>query len=331
MKNPETRRLVDMQRSLAASRIGDTHADLYLILLTGAIPGALIGLEPSGVRLGRAVDNTIQVSDESVSRYHAFLWSDEQGRAWFTDLGSTNGSYLNGLPTPGHTSVRLRNGDQVQFGLRVTVKFVELNEREAECQRSLYERAVRDALTGLHNRAYFLDQLQPLADRGASVNLGLAVMMVDIDHFKRVNDTYGHDAGDLVLRKVASVLMEATRRGDMVARYGGEEFIVAISIPAPGQARLVAERIRSSLAACELSYDGDTVRVTASIGVAYAPLLDPSPVNLLIDVSDRAMYQAKAAGRDRVVVIATPVSDAAAPPPRVPLSRTVDAALPIHN
>ena len=128
------------------------------------------------------------------------------------------------------------------------LKFVRLDPCEEQFQREMFERTVRDALTGLYNRAYFLNQVGPLAEYNAVRGLGLAVLMLDIDHFKRINDRFGHDAGDLVLREVAGVLRESTRSEDLVARYGGEEFVVALPVAAPDQATERAERIRRALA-----------------------------------------------------------------------------------
>jgi diguanylate cyclase (GGDEF)-like protein len=125
--------------------------------------------------------------------------------------------------------------------------------------------------------------------------------MVDIDHFKRVNDTYGHDAGDTVLREVASVLRQSTRSEDLVARYGGEEFIVALPIAASDQATFRAERIRRNLANRRISVSGKPLRITASIGLAFSPATRPRSVESLIVAADLCLYQAKNAGRDRVL------------------------------
>jgi diguanylate cyclase (GGDEF)-like protein len=253
------------------------------------------------VRLGRDEDNTVRVNDKSVSRHHAFLWVDEQGRPWLTDLGSTNGTHLNNTPCLQRAAVRLRPGDQVRFGQEMTVKFAELGPNEVEFHRAIYERSIRDSLTGLHNRAYFLDQLPTLISQGPAVGKSPAVLMIDLDHFKRVNDTFGHSAGDAVLRTAAVVLLDSTRHDDLVGRFGGEEFVVALPVPAIEQAMLVAERIRQSLAARETTHDGQALRVTASIGVAYAPPAEPRSAPVLVEEADRRMYQAKAAGRNRVV------------------------------
>jgi diguanylate cyclase (GGDEF)-like protein len=273
----------------------------YLIVLNGGIPGAMLRLSAAGNRLGRSADNTIQLPDPSISRYHAFLGADDEGQVRLTDLGSTNGTFLNGRRLPENTPVRVQDGDRLQFGVSVIVKFIRPDPCEEQFQREMFERTVRDPLTGLYNRAFFLNQFGPLADRGALLGLGTAVLMLDIDHFKRINDTHGHEVGDVVLREVAGVLRQATRSDDLVARYGGEEFVVALPVAAPDQATERAERVRSTLASRRILANGIPLKVTASLGLAFTPPGRPRSVAALIATADRGLYQAKNAGRDRTV------------------------------
>ena len=254
---------------------------MYLIVVSGGPPGAIEQLGPAGGRLGRSQENTVRFSDLGVSRRHAALVADPQGEIWLTDLNSTNGTFLNDGRVAPHVPHRLHDGDRVRLGSSVVVKFVRLDPCDERFQRELFERTVRDPLTGLYNRSFFLDQIGPLADLGAARGQGLAVLMLDIDHFKRVNDTLGHDAGDAVLREVAAVLRESTRGEDLVARYGGEEFVAALPVASPGQATERAERIRAALAARRIVPPGvtePTLRVTASLGPGLRPPRpEPSP------------------------------------------------------
>ena len=167
----------------------------------------------------------------------------------------------------------------------------------ARCSR----RTVRDTLTGLYNRAYLLNQIGVLADQSASRGAGLAVLMLDIDHFKQINDRHGHLTGDAVLRQVAAVLRESTRAEDLVARFGGEEFVVVLPVSVPDLATERAERIRSSIAERGVVTDGTEIRVTASIGLAFAGPGSARNATALIATADEALYQAKADGRNRVV------------------------------
>jgi two-component system cell cycle response regulator len=278
-----------------------TPSPLYFIMINGGIPGAMLQLSASGTRIGRSVDNALQLPEDSVSRYHAFVGQDEEGQVRLTDLGSTNGTYLNGRRLPPQTPAPVRDGDRVQFGSTIVVKFVRPDPSEERFQREMFERTVRDSLTGLYNRGYFLGEVGPLGDRGALRGLGLAVFMIDVDHFKRINDAHGHPTGDQVLREVANVLRQSMRGDDLIARYGGEEFVAALPVAAPDQAAERAERIRASLAARRLLVGGKPMRVTVSIGVAYAPPGRQWSVPAMLATADQGLYQAKGAGRDRVV------------------------------
>ncbi len=274
---------------------------MYLVVLSGGIPGAMLRLSPGGSRLGRSAENTIQMPDASISRHHAFLGLDDEGQVRLSDLGSTNGTFLNGRRLPEETPVLVQDGDRIQLGANVIVKFIRPDPCEEQFQREMFERTVRDPLTGLYNRAFFLAQFGPLADRGALRGLGTAVLMLDIDHFKRINDAHGHEVGDVVLREVAGVLRQATRSDDLVARYGGEEFVVALPVAAPDQATERAERVRATLASRRILADGVPLRVTASLGLAFTPPGRPRSISALIATADRGLYQAKNAGRDRTV------------------------------
>jgi diguanylate cyclase (GGDEF)-like protein len=274
---------------------------MYLIVVTGGIPGDMLRLSHSGSRIGRAPENTVQLLDGSVSRHHAAIGTDATDAVWLTDLASTNGTYLNGKRLTPHVAYPVQDGDRIQFGSTVIVKYVRLDPCDEQFQRDLFERAVRDPLTGLYNRAFFTEQLGPLAERGAARGLGLAVLMLDIDHFKRINDTYGHDVGDVVLCEVARVLRESARNEDLVARYGGEEFVLALPVAAPDQATERAERVRTNLAARRIDTPGSPLRVTASVGLAFARPARSRSHASLITAADHCLYQAKNAGRNRVV------------------------------
>jgi two-component system, cell cycle response regulator len=159
--------------------------------------------------------------------------------------------------------------------------------------------AATDSLTGLMNRRAFMQAMDRERSRAVRHTLPLSLLMLDVDHFKRVNDTHGHDAGDAVLRGIAVVLMKIARKSDFVSRWGGEEFVVALAQTAEGGGRVAAERVRRAVAETPFTLpNGETIHATASVGLASAT----AQINLdeLIARADRALYTAKARGRNRV-------------------------------
>ena len=168
----------------------------------------------------------------------------------------------------------------------------------------LTDLATRDALTGLHNRRGLEEYLQWAYDYASRRELGLALLVVDIDHFKRYNDRYGHATGDVALRRVASLLRKsAVRRYDLVARYGGEEFVVALFNVGPHQAAVVAERLKERIGDAKIPHAAvDSGRLSVSIGVGQVGDAAHATIDELFAVADRALYQAKAAGRDRYML-----------------------------
>jgi two-component system, cell cycle response regulator len=273
----------------------------YMLVVSGGIPGTMVRLSEQGTSLGRSGESSFQISDITVSRDHAVVMTDENGTVQIRDEGSTNGTFLNGKRIHAHRLVDLADGDRVQLGTNIVFKLVRLDPNDEQFQRDMYERTVRDTLTGLYNRAYLLNQIGVLAERSASQGIGLAVLMLDIDHFKQINDRYGHLAGDDVLRQVAAVIRESTRSEDLVARFGGEEFVIVLPVSVPDLAADRAERIRSNLAERTVMVEGTGIRVTASIGLAFAPAGRSRNEMALIMTADEALYRAKADGRNRVV------------------------------
>lgn len=274
---------------------------LYLIMVRGGVPGTMLRLAQKSSSLGRSADNTFQIHDSTVSRRHALITVDTSAAAWLMDLGSTNGTFVNGRRIPMHTPVQIGDGSRIQLGSATLLKYLKLDPCEEGFQRELYERSVRDNLTGLYNRGYFLSQIGPLAELNTMCELGLALILVDIDHFKQVNDTHGHHVGDLILREVADVLRESARGEDLVARYGGEEFILALPSCSLEQASERAERIRVRLSSRLVEASDARVSVTASLGLSFAPPGRIRDIAALITAADQALYRAKRTGRNRLV------------------------------
>jgi two-component system cell cycle response regulator len=163
--------------------------------------------------------------------------------------------------------------------------------------------AATDTLTGLMNRRAFLEAMERESSRASRHMFPMSVLLLDVDHFKKVNDTHGHDAGDAVLQGVARVLRGIARKSDLVARWGGEEFVVALPQTAETGARIAAERIRRALADAAYKLPGgDTIPVTASVGLASIGASDKFDFEEILARADKAMYAAKARGRNRVEV-----------------------------
>ena len=274
----------------------------YLIIIRGGMPGKMLRVVEGGASLGRSSENSFVFYDNTVSRQHATVLIDRRGSVSITDQSSTNGTFVNGQRLEPLHARRLTEGDRIQLGTSVILKLVFLDPSDERFQHEMFERTVRDGMTGLYNRAYFLNQVGGLSSRNAALGIGMAILMIDVDHFKRVNDRYGHLAGDCVLRGVAQVIREATRTEDLVARYGGEEFVVALPVSSPDLAIERAEQIRSSLAGRSIRAGECELRVTVSIGVAVASAMHAQGELELIEAADRALYQAKSEGRNRVVL-----------------------------
>lgn len=167
-------------------------------------------------------------------------------------------------------------------------------------RRLVQEMAVTDGLTGICNRRHFMDLAGAEFLKAGHEDLPLSVMMVDADHFKTINDRYGHASGDEVLRSIPQVAKDCVRRADVLARYGGEEFVVLLPLTGAGDAAEVAERLRAAVEALHIpATDGAVLRVTVSVGVATRQPQTPS-LSALLKAADEALYRAKAAGRNRV-------------------------------
>ncbi len=185
-----------------------------------------------------------------------------------------------------------------------------------EATARLERQATTDTLTGLANRRLFSERLAVEYRRAVRYDRPLAALMVDIDHFKRVNDEHGHPFGDIVLAGAARAVRASVRESDLVARYGGEEFLLMLPETGLEQAMVVAEKLRSAIAAQEFTDGTTSMRVTISVGVATLPECAPRDEEHLVALADEALYEAKRGGRDRAVAaaaVAPPAAPAASP------------------
>ena len=203
--------------------------------------------------------------------------------------------------------------DVLRVAAESEARYTELEQRMLSLQRenldlvvrnrALSEVSSRDALTGLYNRWYVIEKIDSEINRALRHGSPMSVLMLDLDHFKRINDTWGHSAGDEVLKAIGKLLRDSCRVYDVPGRYGGEEFCIVLPETRMGNTEVVAERIRHRLESTELPCGGESIVVTASIGIAgmeeaaSSDILSPAA---LIDRADRALYSAKSRGRNRI-------------------------------
>jgi diguanylate cyclase (GGDEF)-like protein len=266
-----------------------------LVMIYGPELGRRIPLRrTSAMEIGRHPSNDFPLDQESVSRRHArIVWSNEHWHA--VDLGSTNGTYVNDEIV---TDRVLRDGDQIKVG-RTILKFLEGGSVETSYHEEIYRLMTFDGLTGAHNKRFFHEALEREVSRSKRYARDLSLVLFDIDHFKKVNDTYGHIAGDAVLRQLAALVRANIRREDIFSRVGGEEFAIIVPETAAPDAAAVAGKIRSLVEATEMMFDAISIPVTVSLGVAGMDANETS--ESLYAKADALLYRAKQSGRNRVV------------------------------
>ncbi len=194
--------------------------------------------------------------------------------------------------------------DEGELMARVNIhlQIRELHESLKEKNRQLKEMANRDGLTGLYNHRYFKETISNDFQRAVRYHESLSCVMFDIDHFKKFNDNYGHQAGDMVLKTLGSLINNLVRDSDLSARYGGEEFVLLMYHTVPKEAFLVAERLRKAVEQHKFQADDLVLTVNISVGVASFPHPEIADAKTLIECADKALYRAKEEGRNRVIV-----------------------------
>lgn len=269
-----------------------------LIMIEGDYLGEIYPLDKATCILGRDQDVDIILSDDGVSRRHATIEKKPEGFV-LTDLKSTNGTEINGV-TVQHAP--LTDGDKIQLGTTV-LKFCYQDDIDNEYHRQLRNLAIRDGLTRIYNKRYFLDALRKEFHYSQRHDVALSVLLFDIDHFKKLNDTYGHPAGDFVLKRLATILEKGIRGYDVFARYGGEEFVFLLRGLSHSAAIPFAERIRKLIDEACFTYENQQLAVTISVGLATNESSQRYETEeALVAAADASLYQAKQSGRNRVGV-----------------------------
>lgn len=259
------------------------------------IDSGLINLSRPVFNIGRDDQCALTLQESSISRQHAVIERAEEGY-YIADQGSTNGTWVNEQRVERQF---LTPGDRVRLG-SVVFKFLSTTHIEAHYHEAVYSMMTRDSLTGVWNKRYFLEVLEREITRNRRHDRPTSLIMLDIDHFKSVNDTYGHLAGDEVLRELGQRLQTILRDDEVLARYGGEEFVILLGEVNADTAADTAERCRASIADAPFPTPAGELNVTISLGVADTLELTSDTPSALMDQADLRLYAAKNAGRNRV-------------------------------
>jgi diguanylate cyclase (GGDEF)-like protein len=279
------------------SRRQSTRA--LLTVVSGPNIGRVYSVRDGETVLGRGKEAHVRMEDAGASRAHARIVLEEGGHYVLEDLKSTNGTFVAGRRID---RTELSSGDRIHIGPNVVVSFAILDAQAERLAHQNYESSVRDPLTRAHNRRYLVERLASeiaYARRHAS---RLALILFDLDHFKRVNDTSGHLAGDEVLRDVAGLVSRMIRAEDVFARFGGEEFVILVRGISHVNVGRFAERLRAAVERLEIVHGDAVLKVTISAGLSSLEEFADSSRSpeTMMRVSDERLYRAKTAGRNRV-------------------------------
>lgn len=276
-----------------------------LVFLSGELIAVPIPLEREEVILGRALEADVRVNDPKVARRHArinlvFNENTRRNEYILTDFGTRSGTFVNGEKI---SSELLQNGDKITIGEHI-LRFDLLDEIDREYQRQIHRLISHDDLTGLLSGRSFFSELRREAARAAAEKRTFCVLMMDVDHFKNVNDTYGHLTGSKTLEEIGASITGIMRSGDAASRFGGEEFAAFLLDAGVAQGLVAAERIRAAIEIQEYTIisrgrPAGHHHVTISIGVSVFPDDSTDPIEL-VEMADSALYRAKRAGRNRV-------------------------------
>jgi len=272
-----------------------------LIIIEGVEIGRHFSLIRTKYTIGRSSEADIAIkSDAMISRLHSQIdiMYDQENKTkkyLMTDLGSNNHTYVNGHEISRHY---LSEGDKIHIG-ETTLKFVLLDDIDARFHKEIQDRIRYDSLTSLLTKESFYIALESELTRCSINELPLSLLMMDIDFFKKVNDTYGHQAGSHVLSEIGPLIKDNLRDIDLSARYGGEEFITYLIETSKHQAFTIADRLRRVIENHVFVFDDIHIKITISIGIAHFPM-DGESIKELVGKADQALYHCKHTGRNKV-------------------------------
>jgi diguanylate cyclase (GGDEF)-like protein len=277
------------------NQLGPEQPSACLIVISGGDIGDQHRIKINQTLIGRSINADIQVNDDSASRDHALIIKDRKGYR-VADNESKNGCFINDTKVG---ECYLHDGDLLRIGNTI-FKFLSRNNIEQAYHEELFRLAKIDGLTEIFNQRHFADSLDNELERAKRYNRELSLLMIDIDHFKKVNDNFGHRAGDYILKKLADIFVTRSRRVDYVCRYGGEEFSIILPEVDIMGAFKFANTLKESVAAHKFTFENEDIAITISVGVS--DIMDGvQTTDELIETADRRLYLAKKMGRNRVV------------------------------
>lgn len=280
-------------------------ADLYdgiavsppaLVVVYGSNLGKAYYLQQEVQVIGRAMAADIQLDEDSVSREHARVRVAHNATR-VSDLGSTNGVFVNGHRVQ---EALLKDGDRLHLGETI-LKYISGSSSEARFLEDVYRLMTVDDLTQAFNRQYFQESLKREISRVVRYRRDLSLAMLDIDQFKMINDTFGHLAGDAILKAFVALVSRNIRQSDLLARYGGDEFAIILPEAGPEAALQFCEKLLAVVAAHDFQFQGQAIEVTTSIGLhSYTHTDGDKTVRQVVAAADARLYEAKKAGRNRI-------------------------------
>jgi diguanylate cyclase (GGDEF)-like protein len=270
-------------------------------ILGGPAMGQQIILGEGDTVWGRNQDADIPIDDEAISRYH-FKIKVKDKVAILEDLNSTNGTFVNGERIKQHV---LQNNDKIQISSATVLRFSYVDPIDTDVHKRFYEMALFDPVTQAFTKRYFLDRIKHEFSHSKRRHVPLSLIIYDLDHFKKVNDTWGHPAGDFILAKVSEITLALVRKEDIFARYGGEEFVILMRDTPESAGASLGERLRSAIEKANFVFEGNKIPLTISIGVACYIDDNLTGPQDLIQRADVGLYHSKTQGRNRVTAFSS--------------------------
>lgn len=298
MKADSTDNLESVSLESPLPRIQQDQSVPYMVVLAGEMVGRVVRLKlEASMRAGRVRACEIYFNCSNISREHACFKVDEKGQTTLVDLNSTNGTLVNGKRISERV---LRDGDRISMG-NVILRYSLKDNLEFDLQQDLYHKATRDPLTGAFNKRYFMEVFQKEFSYHRRHDKPLSLVMIDLDDFKRLNDTYGHLNGDIVLKSLSSEVIACLREEDIFARFGGEEFVAIFRYTPRENAIAVASKLLEMIQGMLFTSKSLEFTVSATIGVATLEGSNFESVEQMLMQADQNLYIGKNQGKNQVI------------------------------